>query len=235
MHKLDKNGFTILELLIATVVFSAVFLGATTGLLQVSKLYFKGVVTTRTQETVRSLTDSLSQKLQFSEEPLVHKVDASFTVNGAPRNIMTFSAYCIGNTRYSYRINAQVAKDGSATGYDQSTNRLAHALWQDTILASYASTCPPADLSKTNPSGAGGTGGQELLAPNMRLSEFLVACNTDTRICSLSVAVIYGDNDILATDAGGDIPTHCASIIGSQWCATSKLSTTVLKRVGATN
>jgi prepilin-type N-terminal cleavage/methylation domain-containing protein len=239
MSKSNQKGFTILELMIATMVFTVVFLGATTAILQIGKLYYKGVVTGRTQEVTRSLTDSVSQQLQLSDALLTSQSNSTYDVTNGPlpSNKMQFSAYCIGNTRYSFVINAQVSTSATPNTYDPATNRLAHALWQDTIPSTAASTCTPANLSLVNPSATpspgDGVNGQELLGAGMRLSNFVAACQGDNKICKLDVAVIYGDNDLLAPDAVN--PTHCASIVGSQWCATSQLSTAVLKRVGVTN
>lgn len=236
MTKLNKRGFTILELLIATVVFSVVFLGATTAILEIGKLYYKGVVTGRTQETVRNVSDVFSQQLQFNADQLTGPSTVRYTVTNGPLpgGRMEYNAYCIGTTRYTFVINAKVS-DGAVPGnaYVPSQNRLNHALWRDTISSSSANTCTPANLSLVNPSTtpapANGSKGQELLGANMRLAQFDTDCAA-SKVCTLSISVIYGDNDLMAPDANN--PSFCKSAIGNQWCATSQLSTSVIKRVG---
>lgn len=233
MSRINQKGFTILELLIATMVFSVVFLGATTAILQIGKLYYKGVVSNRTQETVRSGIDSISQQLQFNFEPLKTPAPIDYPVTGPSATTLKFSAYCIGTTRYTYVLNAQVANGATDHSYDSANYRLAHALWRDNVATN---GCVPADLGLVNPSntaGALGSDGQEMLAASMRLSDFKLGCDTATSLCTVSLRVIYGDNDLLEPNPTTAIPTHCASIIGSQWCATSELSTSVYKRVGA--
>ncbi len=235
MKKTNNNGFTILELMIATIVFAVIFMGATTAILQIAKLYYKGVVTNRTQESTRSVVDSISQQIQFNDAPLLTPADVTYDVVQGPvaGTKMTFKAYCIGSTRYTYAINAQV-NDGVVEGqYQPTTNRLRHGLWRDTVNPGPAG-CIPANLSLANPSttaGAVGDQGVELLAEGMRLSNFALSCD-DSRRCSVAVAILSGDNDLLEPNPQEEVPTNCATIIGNQWCAGSQLTTVVLKRVG---
>ena len=51
-----QKGFTVLELMIATTVFSVMLLLTTTGMIQIGKVYYKGLVTAKTQDTVRSIS-----------------------------------------------------------------------------------------------------------------------------------------------------------------------------------
>lgn len=229
--KHQQQGFTILELMIATLVFSVIFLGATTALLQISKLYYKGVVGGRTQEISRGIIDQISQQLQFSSDTLTAPAKQTFNVTGAPAGQLDFNVHCIGNTRYTYIINAQVNNSIAAGNYDRNTNRLRHALWRDTVPTG---TCVPADLSRVDPSTtplpANGSNGEEMLNQHMRLADFQASCNTDN-ICTVGLSVIYGDNDLLTPDPLTGTPTQCQSIIGNQWCATVQFNSTVLRRV----
>ncbi|MEO5627688.1 MAG: prepilin-type N-terminal cleavage/methylation domain-containing protein [Candidatus Saccharimonadales bacterium] len=220
----NQKGFTILELLIATMVFSVIFLGVTTALIQLSKLYYKGVVSGRTQELTQGATDQLAQQLQFSDASFSKAGPTTFTVSGTP---LQFSAVCIGNTRYSYAINTQVNDTIADKTYDSAKSRLRHALWRDTMPT--GGLCAPADLSAISPSSATNKG-EEVLGKNMRLSDFAVDCNDLTNICKISIGIIYGDNDLLEYNASG-LPVKCQTIIGNQWCATTKFTTTVLRRV----
>lgn len=234
--KLNQNGFTILELLIATMVFAVIFSGAVTAILQIGKLYYKGVVSNRVQETTRSVTDAVSQELQFNSVALGTANAKTYNnVIGAPGNSMTYQAYCIGTTRFSYKINAQVDSGSANQTFNQTTSRQAHGLWRDTIPN--PTVCVPPNLSATNPSatsGATGSGGTELLGDSMRLSAFDLSCDSTSNVCKTNIGIIYGDNDLLKYDGAG-IPVSCNTIVGSQWCAASQLTTSVLKRVGVSN
>lgn len=88
MRKLPSRGFTIVELLIATVTFSVILLVITTAIIQFSKVYYKGVATSKTQEVALSIADEMSRSAQFSTE---------FRQNP--------SVYCFGDKRYRYTID----------------------------------------------------------------------------------------------------------------------------------
>ena len=229
----QQNGFTILELTIATMIFSAIFLTASTALLQMGKLYYKGAVGGRTQEIARGAMDQIAQQLQFSSVDSVTAGPKNYVVaNGTdvPAGTLDFYAVCIGGSRYTYRLNAQVVNSVASGTYTAATHKLLHALWHDSVSSG---TCVPANLSLTDPSttpGAVGANGEEVMDQRMRLSNFSVSCNT-SKVCTLTVGVIYGDDDLVFFDATGK-PTHCETVIGNQWCATSQFSTSVLKRIG---
>jgi prepilin-type N-terminal cleavage/methylation domain-containing protein len=95
MRKLDRNGFTIIELLIATVVFSVVLLVVTTGIVQFGKIYYKGVIQSRTQERARSIIEDISQNLQFSGS----EISGTKGTNGG--------YYCVGGRRFTFQFNVQ--------------------------------------------------------------------------------------------------------------------------------
>jgi prepilin-type N-terminal cleavage/methylation domain-containing protein len=247
----NQHGFTILELMIATMVFSVIFLSTTTAILQISKLYYKGVVTGRTQEVARGITDQISQQLQLGTGELIFAADATQVVAGGNDvtvggNKLTVQAFCIGSSRYTYRLNTQVDKAVANHTYDAANSRLAHALWRDTVSPG---TCVPADLSANSAVPTGNQpppswGGEELLGQGMRLTQLTPKCDASTKVCTLDIGVIYGDNDLITPDPAvindpqtvanmNTIKTlKCESIIGNHWCAASQFSTSVVKRLG---
>lgn len=238
--KNNQQGFTILELLIATMVFSVIFLATTTALLQLGKLYYKGLVTSRTQEATRGITDQISQQLQLGGGDLVKAVPKQYPVTSGTDTgggKLTFQTYCIGNTRYTYRLNTKVDTSLPAGTYQPSTLALKNALWRDTVVASAG--CTPADLSRVSGNG------EDMLGQNMRLTDFTLNCDSITEnVCSVGVGIIYGDNDLLtpdsttiqnneqSVDANAIKTLKCDTIVGNHWCAGSQLTTTVLKRLG---
>lgn len=66
MRRLDKRGFTIIELLIATVIFSVILLIVTGAIIQFSKIYYKGTITAKTQEVARTIAEDMARSAQFS-------------------------------------------------------------------------------------------------------------------------------------------------------------------------
>lgn len=92
MRKLNTPGFTIIELLIATVVFSVVLLIVTTGIVQFGRIYYKGVIQSRTQERARAIIEDIAQNAEFSGGNL----------QIAPNR------YCVGNRAYTYLLNQRL-------------------------------------------------------------------------------------------------------------------------------
>jgi prepilin-type N-terminal cleavage/methylation domain-containing protein len=100
----NNKGFTILELLIATSVFSVILLLCTFGLIQVGKSYYKGVALTRTQNVARNVMGTLTQSIQFSgDDPRGPLPRGSGPTPGS---------FCFGSLRYQYKLNSKVGTSG---------------------------------------------------------------------------------------------------------------------------
>lgn len=224
----NQRGFTIVELLFSTVAFSIVLLTAGSVLIQVSRLYYKGVLSSKTQGTARAIMEDVSKSLQLTGGNVV-PVTSKTPVADTPANLTT-NVLCFGDNRYTYAINAQV-DDGVGNTYDTSNHHLRHGLWKDKPIdpgascSAVISTDIPT-LSQPNPSSEGA----ELLENRMRLAAFSVSdAGLGTGTYKIDITVVYGDDDLL-NDPNN--PTSCkGSLLGSQWCAVAKLSTFVSKRV----
>lgn len=228
-----SQGFTIIELLIATMVFSVILLGATTALFQLERMYYRGIITSKTQTASRTIMAEISQQLQLSQNKFSQAAPiTNYTAN------LTVNAFCINTARYTYVLNAQVEDSAPSGTYVPSQgapdrgHQIQHALWRDTIGTQ--DECKPLNLSLSDPSNTSasdapkGSDGSELLQQNMRLSQLAVSCRDDS-LCSVKVGIIYGDDDLLAPDSND--PLGCKTIFGDQWCAASNLSTNVFKRL----
>ena len=227
----SRRGFTIIELLIATAVFAVILLVVISGVLQFTREYYKGVISSNTQNAARSLADDVTRTIQFGDAGAItplHPSSSSPAVTG----------YCIGTSkRYSFAPNYELS--GSV---------------QHVLVTDSGSGCGPGTLA-LNPAAPGFTmpsGGRELLGDNMRVSKFTITQLGSTDTYDVSVRVVYGDDDLLCSpgiapaSAGGCNPsapagsqavfgTHndlvCRINAGSQFCAVSQLDTTVEKRV----
>lgn len=197
----NQGGFTIVELLIASLVFSVVLLAVTIGIIQISRVYYKGITESTTQNTTRSIVDTVSQAIQFNGGAV------STTLNPAPG---TWSSFCIGNQQFSYRLGYQLV---SGTPNANQTNKA----FLQTPSAGCAGNPPAA------------TNGRELLGDKMRLSKLSVT-SAGGNLYKVSVKVIYGDDDLLdnPTTTNATCKNQRA---GSQFCSVSELTTTVVKRV----
>lgn len=218
MKKLrQQKGFTIVELMIATSVFSVILLLASNAVIQIGRLYYKGLTTTKTQEVARNITESVTRDLQLSNSRgLVPSDDTGLLFTDT-------KALCIGDSRYTYRINQQV-KDGSK------------GLWLDEAPLG---ACAVSDYSS----------GRELLGANMRLLDFGATSPDGNRTYQVRVGIAYGDNDFLSSydeagitliDSNGDGTADAtdvaralcrSSIAGSSFCATSSLDSVVKRRI----
>lgn len=217
-----QHGFTIVELLVATVVFSVVLLLITVGILQVARVYYKGVTETNTQNVARNVIDTISQAIQFS--------GGTVTPADGTRTAGNSYAFCIGNTQYSYTLGWQVADTP-----DAAKHQTPHALVQNTPSGSVCNGTTPAQNVRST-----AVVGKEMISPHMRLSNLVVRPIAGTSSYEVKVRVVYGDFDLLfSPTAGAPAATDdtypdakCLGVQqGTQFCAAAELSTVVQKRV----
>ncbi len=207
-----QRGFTIIELLIAMSVFSLVLLIVTVSIMQISKVYYKGVTETNTQSTARSIMETISQAIQFNGGTVT-------TTPGSPVAGTSY-AFCVNNQQFSYRPGYQLV-DGTA-----GARQTPHALVQRTMAG-----CSDVAQNLGNTT----VTGRELLAPNMRLSK-LVVQSLGNSLYKVQVRVEYGDEDLLWSPSGNPAgalapDAACRSGAGQQFCSVSELSAVVISRV----
>jgi prepilin-type N-terminal cleavage/methylation domain-containing protein len=205
----QQAGFTVLELLVATMVFSVVLLLLTFGILQIGRIYYKGVTSASTQETARTIMDTVARDIQFS--------GGAFAKDPTPPGDGATGFYCVGNHRYSYILDRQLASS-PALGIQSS-----HGLVVDDESPCNFATGPQNFMLPTLDPGS-----RELLGTRMRIDKFVIEeVPGSTGSYNITLRIVYGDNDLL------DFATHsrCNSGAGSAFCAVSELTTTVKKRV----
>lgn len=203
----QSAGFTIVELMIATAVFGTVLLLITTAILQITRVYYKGITESRTQDTSRTIIDLVSQGIQFSGGDVTTTI-ASPTAGSS-------YAFCVGGKQYSYTLGYQLSDNPTAT-------QTYHALVVDDLAGCTAGSTAQNVRAAT-------VSGRELVAPNMRLANLQVA-SAGSNLYRVTVRVVYGDNDLLNNP--NDQNASCRqAIAGRQFCAVSELSTIVTKRV----
>lgn len=220
-HK--HQGFTVVELLIATAVFGVVLLIASVALIQVGKTYFKGINTSATQDATRSIMDEVSQSIQF----------------GGGNSIQTFLSatpkkyFCTKEKRYVY-----------VTGIKLTNNPANHVFMSDNQGLGASTPCPDPNTSgwpDTTP--PNNNQAVELLKPGMRLAKFNLMQDS-TGLYNIDIRVAFGDDDLLctpeqlncsnntATDFTQNLSNlKCKGQSGSQFCGISELSTSVQKRL----
>jgi len=240
--KKNNRGFTIIELMFSTVTFSVVLLLCLTGVIQIGRMYYKGLTTSQTQQTARSLIDELTQSIQLSGDNIesprnltggLAPTGPTIAPNVDPRtNAIGF--FCIGATRYTYTIDRQ--QDNANDGLNK---KIRHAIWADEpgVCANVSNiiqyfTDFPVDLTLAQPSTYNG---RDVLADNMRLTRLNIQQPTgvtDRSVWQVVLTVAYGDDDLLITDPKDATRRICRSTsVGGQFCAFSELSTIVKRRI----
>ncbi len=210
----SQSGFTIVELMIATLVFAMVLLVITVGVMSFTRAYYRGINQSNTQRVARAVLENVSQAIQFSGDQVTAPI-ASTQIDGR-----TYEGLCVGGQRYSYLRGWQQIDDSP----DGAQNQTQHVMVVDK-----PGIC--GGLAAQDLGGPLATGSTDLLSPRMRISKLDVAPlagTTDT--FQVTVRVVYGDNDLLNNPTGKDA-TCKASISGSEYCGQSELTTTVKKRI----
>ncbi len=215
MTKLRNDGFTIIELTVATAIFSLVFLLASAGILYIARLYYRGVSQVRVQDAARTVADEIGETLRYSTGLFANPL----TVTGPDipaNNPAHVGAFCIGSQRYMYAIDRKVTDAGS----NDANKEKRHGLWIDQP-ASCSDETALLDNDTPTPSG------RELLGEDMRLTRLEVIQLPITGAYQVNVGVAYGDEDLLETDGAYK---KCKVGPGSEFCATSNVSVTINRR-----
>jgi prepilin-type N-terminal cleavage/methylation domain-containing protein len=225
-----KNGFTIIELLVATVVFSLILIVATAAIIQVGRMYYRGITYARTQEVVRNTTEEIAQAIQFSTQPIKVPNYPSGVVNYGPIIDVNLNGagedtfyFCVGPKRYSFAVDRMLVNDSP----DQTKKEKRHVLWVDEPPQGCADaiSMEPADLTQEIPS----ENGRELLGEKMRINEFSLQ-RTVSGLWLITFSVAHGDEDLLGLNEQGRRVCE-GNRFGIELCAVSEISTNVNKRV----
>ena len=201
----NQSGFTILELMIATMIFSVILLLCTYGVIQIGNTFYKGGVLVRTQNANRRAMDAISTSVQYGGEDL-----SGLPIAGLSGQPLTTGdgVFCVGKVRFMYSIGTRVT--GSTHGL---------------VVDNEGTGCP---LAATNDP----SDDKELLGEGMRITRFSlqsvgppVLGPDQTETIAITLAVAYGDDDAL--DADG----LCRGGPDSRFCANSDFTTTVQRRL----
>ena len=218
--KFNQQAFTILELMIATMVFSVILLLVTTGILQIGKTYYKGALQARTQGAARNIIDEVSRGIQFSGETVAFTTPLNAAATPYPQPGGKYG-FCVNGVGYAYIIDRQLAR--SPSGSDQVSK----------TLISYGTPCAgftAQDVATVS--------GRELLGIGMRLTALNVQ-SLGNNTFAVTVEVASGEPDLfsdLYKNIDGSVGTDgifdtCKTGTGKEFCAISRLTTTVQKRV----
>ncbi|HSX43987.1 MAG TPA: type II secretion system protein [Candidatus Saccharimonadales bacterium] len=211
----NNTGFTIIELLIATLVFSIILLVVAYSAISIGRIYYRGITDSKTQDIARNAIDDISKAIQFNGGDI--KIA---TVTGGT------SGFCVGGRLYSYKLFTEVS--GTT-----------HALVADTL----GGGCSAAeDIGSTPPTTSSELLGERMRLTLLCISTPTHPCNDlndNVGLYEVRVRVVYGDDDLLQDKLGADgnpgsdgVVDSCKDIrFGTEFCTASELKTIVQKRV----
>lgn len=206
-------GFTIFELMIATLIFSVILVVLAAGVVTFSRAYYKGINSSRTQQVADEVINDIAHNVQFGRQ-----ISLGLTGPGGTEGI------CIDNTLYVYHIGYEVSSQ-----QDLAKHQAKHGL-----VKTVGNDCSAAPISDITSYTSLNADQHELLGDRMRLGQLSVSPIGDG-LYKVSVMVIYGDDDLLTPTVTSGTTNWadegCADTAGSQFCATAKLVTTVQQRV----
>ncbi len=208
--KNNQKAFTIIELLIASTVFSMIILGACAAIIQMSRLYYKGIILSRTQTTGRNLAEAIAREIQF-QGGIVELADVVLP-SGDPAKLLK-----INRTHYMFVVNKQQGAD------------IANAIVKYNATTGGTETDPP-DLTINLDSNIY----HKILGNNMRILALRVSevgsGDYTAGLYSVQVVIAYGDSDLLNFQADLADTTCKGNLAGSQWCSVVKYNTMVYQR-----
>jgi prepilin-type N-terminal cleavage/methylation domain-containing protein len=203
MTKVNQQGFTIIELIIASAVFSTILLISAAGIIVIGKIFYKGITANATQEVARSAIDDIKEDFELSGGYFV-----PLTPTGG------YEGFCIGSHLYTYKINQKINADGTG-----------HALVERDQPNCDASPPASPDNFATSPPAIQAQW-RELLGPNMRLGTFLLTPSTPIRPQALAIDINVISGDTVLSPLG-----LCDGGGGSQFCANAPLSGYAVRRL----
>lgn len=215
MKKKTLNaGFTILEVMIATMIFTVVLLLCMQAVTRIGYLYYKGVTSAQIQDLTRQLSDEFAQQIQFGSKPPFPD-----TIQGG--NPSTPLIFCVGDNRYRAVMNRAMG------GYGGTVT----TVLQRTSLGG-AGTC--------NTSDTGFSGATELAPRGMRILKLNIIKNPSANVWSVDIRLALGagtnaEDDSQIFDNIGDTnysnATCKTQVAGAQFCSVAELRTTLLRRI----
>ena len=211
----EQQGVTIVELMIATAVFSVVLLIIIYAFMFVTDDYVKGYIQSFTQATARSIEQQVATDIELSNGYI-----------GPTQSTRRAQGYCIADHRYSFALNKEY------TGSPSHRN----GLLVDTPNGGCTSSTFPLPVLTSSVS----QNSQELLDKNMALTCFCISpLNMSNRLYKIEIEVAYGSPPYNGNCSSG---SSCSTSVlttgscpplslGGNFCAYSTLQADVQQRI----
>jgi prepilin-type N-terminal cleavage/methylation domain-containing protein len=229
-----NNGFTVVELTIATTVFSIILLLSLVGFMQIGKLFYKGVNITHTSDVSKQVLNSVMGDVSFDVLTTGYApTDGTFAtdnITSSPSSpVVVRSYFCAGSNRYSFRLGQAVDSDASAAELKQPAAQVPG--WKNFgILKDRVTNGCPKPFNSSEPINPANV--TELLGDKMRLSDISIEPTLpgpNNKLYTIHIKVAYGDNEVLQSPTSDNPTCIQDSSSASSFCFVSDLRTIVRK------
>jgi len=236
--KNNRAGFTIVELMIATAIFTIILIITTTTIIGITQTYIKGSVENQTEDTATSILNEISQDIEFNNGSTINTSYLYTDSNGVItpiQNSVNEYYFCIGNDVYVYSFDFPLNTSDPTEAYNIGLVRYS------------ATSCPTSLTGLPNTLSNMPTGYEELLVQNERIGALYIQGQTinSTATYTVKVEVGYASNsaNTLISDnsayqnghtvppANYTYPYQCLSGTDSSFCAVTDLTTMVAPRI----
>lgn len=211
------SGFTIVELMVATMVFSVIMLVAAGAVVRFTSNFQRGITASTTQNTARSVIDTISQSIQFYGSSDIRKEDG---------------AYCIGSTSYRYVLGRQLNTDQKNVLVEQQEGLPIGCGGELKGLA--ASAANPAEQELLAPNMRLAKFDITKVTKGVFELTVRIAYGDNDLLCSTNLPGDCNKQDLNETDFSSSEVLkglQCKGQKGSQYCAVSEITTTVQSRI----
>jgi prepilin-type N-terminal cleavage/methylation domain-containing protein len=215
------QGFTIIELLISTTLFSIVLVGALSAFLHIGQMYYKGISVKDTYEATQRIMDNVESDVRISKNATC---DGNGTQNCPATGQTDVHYFCIGQQRYTYLLSSTTAYKIQPSDISSPNLSIVRGVIKDTING-----CPPPSVI--------GTSAVQLLGLNMQLNDLNFYCVNDA--CHIHLHVVYygGSDQVFASSTNPNLPNKAlldkdnfcnGGLMSTNFCAVSDVSSVVI-------
>jgi prepilin-type N-terminal cleavage/methylation domain-containing protein len=201
---MKKNGFTIVELMIAISASAVFVMLITTGIIQVSRMYKQATVKTAALNAARELQSTIAGEIQYS---------ASTPVTGTVTSGVSagYNYLCVGQTAYYWKDanSLSAAELSGSTQYFYKSSISGPAVCSASYVFNTSTAVSP-------------------LPKYVRATSFNLA-GSGTGPYTFAIRLVAGDKDLFESN---DFANNCVSMaVGGQFCATVALNSTFGRKV----
>lgn len=205
MIKVNKKGFTLVELLLATAMFSFILLFVTFAIVQVSRAYNKGITVKKTQETARAVMQEMTRAISTATSGSSGTDAVIKFSNTTPRRL------CVGDLRFGWNEGFRPSGPGRET----------YSNGQDFALTRSDSGACNDDFDQSQ--------SIELIDERLTVQDISIQEVLSGSVYNLCVVITVNNaSDVTAGDCNNE--PRCNVLSGDTYCDVARLQTTVTLR-----